>query len=185
MKNTSILLAMAVVLFACQPQEKAEDPNAAAKAVFERNAEVVMADMNNWVNETPDYSLYAENAYHLNTHFGAEKDSISVEEGKASDQQNLALFDFKIIGEMSMLPGVNAQTKEMDGSVRTYLMWEVTRPATDSTSEKSGMLPVYHTFEFNEEGKIIRTAGYGDFSGLMGHLLGSGGEAEEMSEEGA
>ena len=71
-----------------------------------------------------------------------------------------------------LLPGVNADTKEVDGSVRHYSEWEVTLPATDSTEAKSGTIKLYESFDFNEEGKIIYQQVYGDFTGLFMHLMG-------------
>jgi len=70
------------------------------------------------------------------------------------------------------LPGVDPETKKMDGSVRYYLDWEVTLSATDSTEARSGIIHFYESFDFNEDGKIVNQVGYGDFGGLMEHLHG-------------
>jgi len=79
--------------------------------------------------------------------------------------------DFKILTDpIVLLPGVNSETKMTDGSVRHYSNWEVTLSATDSTEAKSGMIQLYESFDFNEEGKISSQVVYGDFTGLMMHL---------------
>ena len=77
-------------------------------------------------------------------------------------------------------PGVNPETKQMDGSVRYYADWEVTKPATDSTAAKSGILKMYESFDFDAEGKIIYQQGYGDFTGLMTYLMSN---VEEKAAE--
>ena len=81
------------------------------------------------------------------------------------------MFDFKMLSEPEMLPGVSDETKKMDGSVRQYSEWEVTRSATDSTEAKSAKIRLYHSFNFNEEGKINYQMGYGDFSVMMTFLM--------------
>ncbi len=87
------------------------------------------------------------------------------------DKQMFATYDFNITTEpVNLLPGVNIDTKKMDGSVRFYVEWEITNTATDSTEAKSGNIQMYHAYVFNEEGKITLTLTYGDFGGLMGYL---------------
>ena len=54
--------------------------------------------------------------------------------------------------------------------MRYYGAWEVTLPATDSTEAKSGIIKLYNSFDFDENGKIIYQQGYGDYSGLMMYL---------------
>jgi hypothetical protein len=43
----------------------------------------------------------------------------------------------------------------------------VTRPATDSTEARSGIIHIYEYFVFNKAGKIVNQGTYGDFGGLM------------------
>ncbi|MBG7631351.1 MAG: hypothetical protein IZT56_13100, partial [Bacteroidetes bacterium] len=69
-----------------------------------------------------------------------------------------------------LLPGVDADTKLADGSVRYYSNWEITKTATDSTEAKSGILKMYESFDFDKDGKIIYQQTFGDFTGLMMHL---------------
>ena len=108
-----------------------------------------------------------------NTSFGAQEDMIMIlsEESKNNDKMMMDMFDFELLDSPpSFLPGVNPDTKKPDGSVRYYGTWKVTLPATDSTEAKSGLLKLYESYDFNEDGKIIYQQGYGDFSGLMRYL---------------
>ena len=78
------------------------------------------------------------------------------------------MFDFEIATDsLNLLPGVNAQTHETDGSVRHYTDWKVIRPATDSTEAKSAIVKIYESFDFDENGKITYQQSYGDFGGMM------------------
>ena len=168
MKIMYSMLCLALLIVSC----KAE-PDNSANDLFAKNSETVLKSISDWENETPDYSIYAENSVALSTHFGAEVDTVMIhsEEAKASDKAFLAKYDFKFMTNPPvLLPGVNADTKLPDGSVRYYGAWEVTLPATDSTEAKSGIIKLYNSFDFDENGKIIYQQGYGDYSGLMMYL---------------
>lgn len=186
MKNTFFIIALILCFCACH-----EKPDNSAQLKFEENSKTVMAMLKAWETETPDYSVFADDVVIRETGFGAEKDSFGLEEMKEQNKRSLAALDFKLLGDPVMLPGVNPDTKMPDGSVRYYGDWEVTRTATDSTEAKSGVLRVYHSFDFNDDGKIVYEQMYADFTGLMNHLWGprpvmadDAGEAvEEATEE--
>ena len=100
------------------------------------------------------------------------------------DEGFLSRYDFKIASDsINLLPGVNPETKKMDGSVRHYIDWEVTLLATDSTEARSGVLQIYEYFVFNENGKIVNQAGYGDFGGLMEYLHDDDDDEDEDDED--
>lgn len=61
------------------------------------------------------------------------------------------------------LPGVNPETGQLNGSVRTYGTWR----GTNTESGKDFEILMYHYFTFNEEGKIINAGDFGDATGLM------------------
>jgi hypothetical protein len=63
------------------------------------------------------------------------------------------------------LPGVNADTGIIDGSVRTYGTWTGLHVATD----KPFSLTSYHTMDF-KDGKIIGGGDYFDFGGFFSSL---------------
>ncbi len=172
MKFIYSILCLSIVFAACE--EKHEDNGDSAHDKFVKNSETVMANLKNWESETVDYSQYAADFVMAGTGQGSP-DSISLDDMKKMDAEFLAGYDFKIVSDsINLLPGVDPETKKADGSVRHYLDWEVTLSATDSTEARSGIIHFYEYFVFNDEGKIVSQAGYGDFGGLMGHLHGDG-----------
>jgi len=168
MKTTTLLSMVAMLLMiACQPQSIEADP---AEEAFKANSETVKTDIENWENETMDYSSFAEDFYTIPTYFGASADSIGLEQMMEEDKWMLENFDFELISDLNLLPGVNGDSKKMDGSVRYYGEWKIIRPASDSTEEKSASIAMYVTYEFNEEGKITNSQAFGDFGGIMAYL---------------
>jgi len=168
MKIMYSMLCLALLIVGC----KAE-PDNSANELFAKNSETALKSIMDWENETPDYSIYADDAVAYSTYFGAENDSIMMqsEESKAHDKSFLVKYDFKLLTNPPVfLPGVNADTKLPDGSVRYYGAWEVTLPATDSTEAKSGIIKIYESYDFDANGKIAVQQGYGDYSGLMTYL---------------
>ncbi len=167
MKNTCFILFLSVLFIGCQPK-----PDNSVNEAFEKNSKTVMANLEGFQNENIDYSMYAKDFALLETGFGAPKDSLNLDETMANDKQMWATFDFKLLtSPLVLLPGVNADTKLADGSVRHYSSWEVTLPATDSTAAKTGVIRLYESFDFDAEGKIRYQQVYGDFGGLMSHLF--------------
>ena len=61
------------------------------------------------------------------------------------------------------LPGVNPETGQLDGSVRTYGVWT----GTNTASGKDFEILMYHYLVFNDEGKITHSGDFGDATGLM------------------
>lgn len=167
MKSIYAILFLSILFVGCQPK-----PDNSANETFEKNSKTVLANIEGWQNENIDYSAYAKDFAVLETGFGAPKDSLNLEEMKANDKQMWATFNFKLLNAPPvLLPGVNADTKLPDGSVRHYSSWEVTLPATDSTAAKSGVIKLYESFDFDAGGKIRYQQVYGDFGGLMAHLF--------------
>lgn len=164
-----IILSLCTVLFLVNCAPPVDN---SANETFEKNAKTVLANLEGWQNENLDYSMYAEDFALLETGFAAENDSISLEQMIEMDKKMWETYDFKMLNEPVLLPGVNAATKAPDGSVRHYSQWEITLSATDSTEAKSGVIKLYESFDFNEEGKIRYQQVYGDFTGIMMYLHG-------------
>ena len=175
MKFICSILIVCFLIVGCQPKV-----DNSAQEAFEKNSQTVIANLEGWQNENLDYSQYADNFVMRETAFGAAKDSLSLEEMKASDKMLWDNFDFKLLTSPPvLLPGVDPATKKADGSVRHYSDWEITLPATDSTEAKSGVIKLYESFDFDADGKILFQQVYGDFTGIMMHLHAPKGENME------
>ena len=165
MKNICFILCLSFIFIGCQLKI-----DNSANETFEKNSQTVLANITGFQNENVDYSQYAKDFVMRDTGFGS-KDSLSLDDIMKNDKWLWENFDFKILNDpIVLLPGVDADTKLADGSVRYYSNWEITRTATDSAEAKSGILKMYESFDFDKDGKIIYQQTFGDFTGLMMHL---------------
>ncbi len=170
-----------MLLFACQPPV-----DNSAKEAFAKNSEVVMAYLDAWENESDNYAdLFADDYLSIPTSFGSP-DSLVLEEYLKNTMETWAAMDFQAPDDIVLLPGVNQDSKEMDGSVRYYGVWTVSIPATDSTPSVEGDIKIYQSFDFNEEGKILVLQSYGDWGGMSEYfedaLEGEEEDGEDMAE---
>ena len=178
MKTIYSILCASIMFIACEPKV-----DNSGNEKFVKNSETVMTNLKNWEVEKPDYSQYATDFILSGTGFG-DKDSISLDEMKVMDKKFLERYDFKIASDsINLLPGVDPETKKMDGSVRHYIDWEVTLSATDSTEARSGVIHIYEYFVFNDDGKIVNQAGYGDFGVIMDYLHDDNNDDDEDGED--
>jgi len=175
MKFIYSILCLSILFLGCQPKM-----DNSAKEAFEKNSQTVLDNLNAFQEENVDYSQYASDFVMRGTSFGS-KDSLSLDDVKKSDKWLWENYDLKLITDpLVLLPGVNPETKEADGSVRYYGEWQVTIPATDSTEAKSGVVKYYESYDFDADGKILFQQGYGDTSGLFEYLHGDDDDGEDM-----
>ncbi|MBT8186770.1 MAG: hypothetical protein HKP38_08540 [Croceitalea sp.] len=165
MRTTFMMMCIGLLALSCK-----NEANAEAIEAFEKNSQTVLANLEGWQNENLDYSVYADDFAMMETAFGAEKDSMNLEEMKVADKMMWETYDFEMLEDPVLLPGVNQDTKMADGSVRHYSQWRIIKPATDSTEAKSGLIRLYESFDFDENGKIRYQQVYGDFTGIMTYL---------------
>jgi len=180
MKTTLSILSLALIFMACQPPVD----NSAMEA-FEKNSQTVLAYMESWENESMDYdAFFSEDYQSFPTAFGST-DSMNLDAIKESNMKTWAAMDFKKPEDLVFLPGVNADSKKMDGSVRYYGAWKVSLPATDSTEEVSGVVKVYQSFDFNDDGKFALVQSYGDWGGMNNYFAKAAkGEDYEYGDDG-
>ena len=88
-----------------------------------------------------------------------DKDSMYVADRMIAHQELWQKYDFSM-SPLNPLPGVNSETKKMDGSVRTY--FDITITLTENGN--SITMPMYNSFDFDDEGKILYLQYYGDFT---------------------
>ena len=162
MKKFTIVLFMSLFVMACNQDKE-------AMAAFEKNSKTMDLLFKSYANENVDYSKFNENAVFRGTLFGS-KDSLYLDEIKEIHKEFFKIYDVEHLTEFNYLPGVNPETGKIDGSVRMYYDMKVTRTATDSTEEKSVIIPIYESFDFDEEGKALFIQWYCDWTASIGSL---------------
>ncbi len=178
MKTLISILSIAILFSACNPPE-----DNSAKEAFERNSQTVLAYLTDWQSESLDYDKYfSDNAYYRPTAIGTP-DSLSIDQMKEEDKIGWATFDFQMPENIQFLPGVNAETKEMDGSVRYYGDWTISWAATEDSEAGSVVVKVYDSFDFDENGKIVFVQTYGDWGGITKYMMKSAEVEAEAPED--
>ena len=163
MKKTIYLLAVIICISACNTSVEVELANDKVSTIFEKNCETVKEYNNAFCKEDVDYEkFYATNAIVKGTTLGA-KDSMNVEDHKVAHQEMWQKYDFSTSQPLNLLPGVNSETKEMDGSVRLYFNLTITL----TENEKSITIPMYESYDFDEDGRIVFLQFYGDLTSAM------------------
>ena len=168
-----ILLILVQFSMACtsEPASDGGDEKSEGEQLFEKNSQTVREYLEAFQAGDINYDRFFTKDYMTwGTAFG-QTDTTYLEEMVASDRQFFDSMEARLTTDpLNLLPGVNIESKELDGSVRYYGDWLITTRATDSTESKSGQLRMYQAFVFNDNGKIRMILSYGDFSGLMRHL---------------
>jgi hypothetical protein len=159
MKN-SILILIAAFLFSCTTQNERNNISADVEQKFINNCNTVQSYLNDFVNESIDYKKYFNDTCKVRgTYFNSEGPT-NVDDRISLHKEMWAKYDFSISDSINFLPGVNAETKEMDGSVRFYFDWTV----NNTDNAKSITLPLYMSFDFDNDGKINFYQFFGDIS---------------------
>lgn len=162
MKNFIYVTFLSILTFSCNPNQE-------AMKAFEANTKTMDILFESFANESVDYSKFAEDVVFKGTLVGA-KDSMSLNEIKMIHKELFAEHDVRYVAPMKYLTGVNPDTGVTDGSVRMYYDLEVTRTATDSTEAKSIIVPIYESFDFNDEGKVTYVQWYCDWTASLASL---------------
>ena len=169
MRKILSITALSALAVGCMP---AENETSEVQAMYEANCATVTTALENFQNETADYSMYNQESFWARpTRFNPTKgDSVTLDELKESNIEGWAMMDYELVSDLKFLSGVDAATNMMDGSVRYYGVWKVTRTATDSVEAKSCTIPLYSSFDFDAEGKILFQQNYGDFTAAFNSL---------------
>ena len=158
------IAAAAGLFLSCNP------PVTDATATFEANSATIAQVFADFEAESDEFF----------THFNADAiwrgtglnapDTVTLEQVTAKYKAAWAKYDYELISPTNFLPGVNPQTKAVDGSVRGYFEWNISKAATDSTEAKSVRVKVYESFDFNPEGEIMYTQVYGNLMAGYAYL---------------
>ena len=159
MKKTFLCLSILFGLISCE-QPNGNHPD------FEKNVEIAKKFIK--LHEVEDYktqeSLLHDDLLWQPPVYGAPQ------YGKKEHVEAMimyqTMFDDITYEAQNWLPGVNAETGKLDGSVRTYGTWTGTHTETG----KSFSLTSYHTMDF-KEGKIVAGGDYFDFGGFMASFI--------------
>jgi hypothetical protein len=166
MKKVMGILAIGLTAVACQ----APNETSTVSSVFETNCETVRSAIDNFQNEVATFDEYSADFVGAQTNFNPTEDSTRLNELKESRPGWWAKFDAELKTELRLLPGVNPETNEVDGSVRYYGQWEVTKSATDTTEATSVIIPIYASYDFDADGKILYQQTYGDMTAAFESL---------------
>jgi len=148
--------AVALVFYSCS------QPAVDATATFEANSATIAQVFADFEAESDQFfTHFAPDAVWRGTGLNAP-DTVTLEQVTAKYKAAWAKYNYELISPVNFLPGVNPETKAMDGSVRGYFEWNISKAATDSTEAKSVRVKVYESFDFNPEGQVIYTQVYGN-----------------------
>ena len=154
------LLTVFALLFSCKSDTNVQSDITDENQKFLDNCETVQAYLDDFVDESVDYKKYFNDTCKIrNTSFNSEG-SMTVDDRISRHKKLWPKYDFSISDSINFLPGVNAETKQVDGSVRFYFNWTI----INSENEKSVTVPLYMSFDFDKNGKFIFQQHFGDIS---------------------
>ena len=154
---------MFFLFFSCQNNEKANYNNENLNQTFKKNCQTVQSYLNDFVKENIDYTKYYNDTCEIRGTYFNSTGSMSVQDRISTHKQMWSKYDFKISDSIEYLPGVNAKTKQIDGSVRFYFDWTT----TNSENNKSITIPLYMSFDFDDEGRFVYLQFFGDISSAI------------------
>ena len=161
MKKILYSILLCVFIFSCDATDDASSTNQS----FEENSKTMQALLDSYANENVDYSHFADNVVFKGTVFGSP-DSLKLHQIKAIHKDFFEKYDVKHMAPFNFLQGVNPETGESDGSVRFYYDMQV----TNSSNGKSVVVPIYESFDFDQEGKAIYVQWYCDWTASISSL---------------
>ena len=162
MKKIFYSILLSVFIFSCNSQTESDNT---VNLSFEKNSETMQALLESYANEDVDYSRFADDVVFRGTLLGAP-DSLKLDQIKAIHKDFFAKYDVKHMAPFNFLQGVNPETGEADGSVRFYYDMQV----TNSSNGKSVVIPIYESFDFDDEGKAIFVQWYCDWTASLSSL---------------
>lgn len=170
MKNLYYLLTVLLILVSCDMKESNHEcascaKSAEAKTTFENNSKTMQLLFEGYANESVDYSKFADDVVFRGTLLGSA-DSLGLDEIKGIHKEFFAKYDVKHMAPFKYLQGVNAETGKADGSVRMYYAMQVTNTA----NAKSVIVPIYESFDFNDEGKAFFVQWYCDWTASLASI---------------
>ena len=165
MKNISLLIAL-ILLFSCQSEVKVEIDTTDIDEKFAKNCLTVKSYLDDFVKESVDYDKYYNDTCLIRGTMISSEGPMNLDQRKSTHKDLWAKYDFSNSQAISFLPGVNQYSKEVDGSVRFYFDWTI----TNSENSKSITLPLYMSFDFDENGKFNYIQYFGDITAAFSSI---------------
>ncbi len=160
MKKLIYLTLIAILILACNSELKNKKSD--INETFLKNSETMQALFESFAAEAVDYSRFSEDVVFKGTILNSP-DSLNLDQVKEIHKGFFAKYDVKHLGKFNYLQGVNPDTGYADGSVRMYYNMEV----TNSSNGKSIVIPIYESFDFDNEGKAIYVQWYSDWTASL------------------
>ena len=163
MKKIIYSILLCVFIFSCDKDTKTD--NLSVSQSFEQNKKTMQALLDSYANENVAYSRFSEDVVFKGTLLGAP-DTLKLDQIKAIHKDFFAKYDVKHMAPFNFLQGVNPESGEADGSVRFYYDMQV----TNSSNGKSVVIPIYESFDFDNQGKAIYVQWYCDWTASISSL---------------
>ncbi len=160
-----ILNSFLITIFVFSCNSAIESDNSSVNGKFEENSKTMKALLESFAKEDVDYSNFSNDAVFKGTVLGSP-DTLRLDQIKAIHKDFFAKYDVKHMAPFNFLQGVNPDTGETDGSVRFYYDMQV----TNSSNGKSVVIPIYESFDFNDDGKAIYIQWYCDWTSSLASL---------------
>ncbi|MBL6649755.1 MAG: hypothetical protein ISP56_05775 [Flavobacteriaceae bacterium] len=160
MKKLIYLTLISILILACNSELKNKKSD--INETFLKNSETMQALFESFAAEAVDYSRFSEDVVFKGTILNSP-DSLNLDQVKEIHKGFFAKYDVKHLGKFNYLQGVNPDTGHADGSVRMYYNMEV----TNSSNGKSIVIPIYESFDFDNEGKAIYVQWYSDWTASL------------------
>ncbi len=161
-----LYLFITVLFFACKSNVEIQSDTINLDKKFIENCNTVQSYLDDFVNESVDYKKYFNDTCKIRgTSFNSDG-PMTVEDRISRHKELWPRYDFAISDSINFLPGVNAETKKVDGSVRFYFKWTI----INSGNGNSITIPLYMSFDFDENGKFIFQQHFGDISAAFSSI---------------
>ena len=166
MMRNFFLLTIFALLSSCKSDVNVKFDITDVNQKFLDNCETVQSYLDDFVNESIDYKKYFNDTCKIRgTSFNSDG-PMTVDDRMSRHKKLFPKYDFAISDSINFLPGVNAETKQVDGSVRFYFNWTI----INSENSKSVTIPLYMSFDFDENGKFIFQQHFGDISSAFSSI---------------
>ena len=166
MIKNSFLITIFALLYSCKSDVNVQFDITDVNQKFLDNCETVQSYLDDFVNESIDYKKYFNDTCKIRgTSFNSEG-PMTVDDRMSRHEKLFPKYDFAISDSINFLPGVNPETKQLDGSVRFYFNWTI----INSENSRSVTIPLYMSFDFDENGKFIFQQHFGDISAAFSSI---------------